>query len=164
MDDFDRIFSGIKDLCTEHNLSYFEALTVCALLYFAENSPDYTILETGLGGRFDATNIIENKTPVITTIAYDHAAYLGNTIFKIAWEKLAIVKKNSPVFVGANTGDVADLIRVKLRDKAIFIKPFSENERLPRPYDANLRLAEAVCSHLLKEDVLCEDPILPMGT
>lgn len=68
-----------------------------AMVYFKEKNPDYIILETGLGGRLDATNCIKPSMCVITEIGYDHMQYLGNTIKEIAAEKAGIIKPGVPV-------------------------------------------------------------------
>lgn len=82
-------------------LTEFEILTVSAFLYFCENNVDYVILEVGLGGRFDATNVVDSPlVSIITTLDYDHTAILGNDIEKIAFEKAGIIKENSRVVIG----------------------------------------------------------------
>lgn len=80
-------------------LTEFEILTVCAFLYFANNNVDIAILETGLGGRLDATNVVHPILSIITSIDMDHTERLGNTIEKIAYEKAGIIKKSSPVII-----------------------------------------------------------------
>ena len=78
----------------------FELLTALAFLYFKEKKCDFVILETGLGGRLDSTNIIEEPLAcVITALGYDHMSILGNNISQIAKEKAGIVKENAPVFL-----------------------------------------------------------------
>lgn len=78
------------------DLTEFEILTAVAYLYFAEKNVDFAIIETGLGGRFDATNICTNPLiSIITSISLDHTDRLGNTIEKIAYEKSGIIKDNS---------------------------------------------------------------------
>ena len=80
----------------------FELVTAIGLLYFAEVSPEFTVLEVGLGGRGDSTNIIEKPlVSIITQIALDHMDRLGDTEEKIAWEKAGIIKKGCPVVSGA---------------------------------------------------------------
>jgi dihydrofolate synthase/folylpolyglutamate synthase len=71
-----------------------------ALDYFFKKQCDYIVIETGLGGRLDATNIIEPKVSVITNIAFDHQAFLGDTLQQIATEKAGIIKANTPVVIG----------------------------------------------------------------
>jgi dihydrofolate synthase / folylpolyglutamate synthase len=77
-----------------HHPSFFEALTALAFVYFAEIKVDIAVLEVGLGGRLDATNIVEPLLSVITDIALDHQDYLGNTITEIAREKAGILRPN----------------------------------------------------------------------
>lgn len=84
------------------NLTEFEILTACAYLYFYENKTDIAVIETGLGGRYDATNTVENKLlSVITSISLDHTDRLGDTIDKIAYEKAGIITKSSNVVVSS---------------------------------------------------------------
>ena len=99
---------NIVEIAGKNNihLTEFEILTVVAFEYFAENNVDIVILETGLGGRLDSTNVIEkNICSVITNIHFDHTERLGSTIEKIAQEKAGIIKTNSPVVIsGKNLG------------------------------------------------------------
>ena len=86
-------FAGRK-----YHPSYFEFLFFMAVIWFKEKRPDVVILETGLGGRLDATNSIESPVlTIITEIGFDHTEYLGNTIEEIAFEKAGILKKNVPL-------------------------------------------------------------------
>lgn len=76
-------------------LTFFEVLALISFLYFAENKVDYAIIEVGIGGLLDATNIINAEACVITNIGFDHMNVLGNTLEEIAYNKLGIVKKNN---------------------------------------------------------------------
>jgi len=78
-------------------LTYFEFLTLMAFIHFAEQRVDIAVLEVGLGGRFDATNVATPLASVITRIGLDHEKYLGNTLEKIAFEKAGIIKEGVPV-------------------------------------------------------------------
>ncbi|MEO5500684.1 MAG: Mur ligase family protein, partial [Ginsengibacter sp.] len=80
--------------------SFFELTFVMALDYFAKEKVDIAIIETGLGGRLDSTNVITPLLSVITNIGWDHMDILGNTLKKIAKEKAGIIKKNIPVVIG----------------------------------------------------------------
>jgi dihydrofolate synthase/folylpolyglutamate synthase len=83
------------------NITYFEITTCAALLAFARTPADYTLLEVGLGGRLDATNVIETPAlTIITPVSMDHEAFLGNTIAAIAGEKAGIIKRGVPCIVG----------------------------------------------------------------
>lgn len=95
------------------SLTFFEMTTVLALLYFAESQVDLAVLEVGMGGRFDATNVVEPMACVITTIALDHQEYLGTTEEAIAFEKAGIIKPAVPVVIGrmgAEAGAVIERI------------------------------------------------------
>lgn len=94
-----RLASVIRERCSEE-LSFFEATTLIALLWYAEQNVDVAILETGLGGRLDATNICCPDLSIISSISLDHTQYLGNTIEAIAREKAGIVKQGVPVVIG----------------------------------------------------------------
>jgi len=74
--------------------SQFEALTALAFLYFKDMDVDVAVVEVGLGGRYDATNVLDSVISIITSISYDHMDILGNTIEKIAYEKAGIIKRN----------------------------------------------------------------------
>ncbi len=107
---FTEIFEKVKDKAVHakkmglSHPSFFEFLFLMAMIYFKEKNPDYIILETGLGGRLDATNCIKPDICVITEIGYDHMQYLGNTIREIAAEKAGIIKPGVPVvFVDKRT-------------------------------------------------------------
>jgi len=92
------LISKLKNICTELEIkpSYFEFITALALLYFYEKQIDICILEVGMGGRWDATNIVTPLISVITNISFDHMDYLGNTLNKIGQEKAEIIKNNIP--------------------------------------------------------------------
>ena len=79
--------------------SFFELTTAMAFLYFAQEKVDVAIIEVGLGGRLDCTNIIQPDMSVITNISFDHVQFLGDTLAKIASEKAGIIKKNTPVVI-----------------------------------------------------------------
>lgn len=80
--------------------SFFELTTAMALKYFAEQEVDYAVIEVGLGGRLDCTNIITPILSIITNISFDHTQFLGNTLAEIAGEKAGIIKPGVPVVIG----------------------------------------------------------------
>lgn len=101
------IADAMKDKPTE-----FELITALAFAYFADCACDVVVLEVGLGGRLDSTNVIENTVlSIITGIDFDHTALLGNTIEEIAFEKAGIIKQNRPVLFGGGEGEALDVIR-----------------------------------------------------
>ncbi len=99
--------------------SFFELSTALALLYFKEQQVDVAIIEVGLGGRLDCTNIIHPELSVITNISYDHTQFLGDTLEKIAGEKAGIIKSGVPAVIGETNGNkgVRDVFRQIDRDK-----------------------------------------------
>lgn len=95
--------------------SFFELTTALALLYFKEQKVDVAVIEVGLGGRLDCTNIISPDLSVITNISFDHTQFLGSTLPAIATEKAGIIKPNTPVVIGETNGheDVRDVFSRK---------------------------------------------------
>lgn len=89
----------IKNYKKETDLTYFEILTLLSFLYFKDKNTDYGIFETGIGGKLDATNIIESQFQVITSIEYEHTDILGTTLEKIFLEKAGIGKSQTPLLV-----------------------------------------------------------------
>lgn len=93
------------------NITYFEITTVAGLLAFARTPADYTLLEVGLGGRLDATNVIDKPAvSIITPISIDHEQFLGNTLTAIAGEKAGIIKRGVPVVVGPQQDEAMEVI------------------------------------------------------
>ncbi|NQY59839.1 folylpolyglutamate synthase/dihydrofolate synthase family protein [Cognatishimia sp.] len=107
----------VLDECYEKNggidITYFEITTCAALLAFARTPADYTLLEVGLGGRLDATNVITPELSIITPVSIDHEQFLGNTLAKIAGEKAGIIKRGVPVVVGPQQEEALDVIEAK---------------------------------------------------
>jgi dihydrofolate synthase/folylpolyglutamate synthase len=96
------IYKQLKDKSEETGATFFEITTVLAFEYFASQNIDIAILETGMGGRWDCTNVVKPIASGITYIGFDHQEYLGDTIEKIASEKAGIIKKGIPVFTYAD--------------------------------------------------------------
>ena len=91
---------------SEHKLSFFEMTVGLALHSFAKYKVDIAVVEVGLGGRLDSTNIISPEVSVITNIGLDHTQFLGNTLSEIAFEKAGIIKENIPVVIGEYQKDI----------------------------------------------------------
>jgi dihydrofolate synthase / folylpolyglutamate synthase len=98
-------------------LTYFEFLTACAFLHFAEQKIDVAVVEVGLGGLLDATNIVLPRACVITGISYDHCEFLGETLAQIAGEKAGIIKPGIPLISGCQARDARRVILRKARDE-----------------------------------------------
>lgn len=97
--------------------SFFEMTVALAFDYFAKEQVDIAVIETGLGGRLDSTNIITPLLSVITNIGWDHMNLLGDTLPKIAGEKAGIIKSNIPVIIGERQDEVADVFANKAREQ-----------------------------------------------
>jgi dihydrofolate synthase/folylpolyglutamate synthase len=97
--------------------TFFEVLTALSFLYFEERKADIAVLEVGMGGRFDATNVVRPLVSVITTISKDHERHLGSTLRKIAFEKAGIIKPGVPVVCGVRRGVALDEIRRRARER-----------------------------------------------
>lgn len=112
------------------SLTFFEYITVMAFIYFARQKIDVAVVEVGLGGRLDATNLVAPVVSVITTISKDHEAYLGADLFSIAREKGGIIKDRVPVVVGAMPERVADLFRDMAKERCSPYYFFGQNFRI----------------------------------
>ena len=108
--------------------SYFEFLFGMGMTAFAETDVEYIILETGLGGRLDATNAIDNPAlDIITSISLDHTAILGDTIEKIAGEKAGIIKPGVPVFFDGSSKKAAEVIKAKASELGVSCREVTKN-------------------------------------
>ena len=101
----------------ENHLSFFEMTVGMAFEYFAKKKVDIAVIETGLGGRLDSTNIITPELSVITNIGLDHTQMLGDTLEKIAFEKAGIIKENTPVVIGRNQPEIRPVFEKIAREK-----------------------------------------------
>lgn len=109
--------------------SFFELTTAMAFLYFAEQAVDIAVIEVGLGGRLDCTNIIQPDLSLITNISFDHVQFLGNTLAQIAGEKAGIIKPHTPIVIGETTPETKPVFL----DKALSVDApiiFAEEEHL----------------------------------
>lgn len=115
--------SILEPLLKKYSLySFFEILTFAAFLYFQKQQVDWAVIEVGLGGRFDATNVIFPEIAAITSIGLDHIPILGNTLEEIAWEKGGIIKPGIPVVAGPTAS------RFFLNSIAVSPQPFFDLE------------------------------------
>ncbi|MFM8472273.1 MAG: bifunctional folylpolyglutamate synthase/dihydrofolate synthase, partial [Candidatus Kapaibacterium sp.] len=108
-----RLFGRIEPFIAETEATFFEVTTVMAFLAFAEREVDVCVLETGMGGRFDATNVITPLVSIITSIDMDHQEYLGTTLEEICYQKAGIIKPGVPVVVGEQRESLRDVIRTE---------------------------------------------------
>ncbi|MEP6065078.1 MAG: folylpolyglutamate synthase/dihydrofolate synthase family protein [Paracoccaceae bacterium] len=122
----------ILDVCYEANggtpITYFEITTCAAILAFAQTPADFTLLEVGLGGRLDTTNIVDQpRLTVITPVSMDHEAFLGDTVAKIAGEKAGIIKRNVPCVVGPQEDDALDVIEAQAARNAAPVLAYGQH-------------------------------------
>jgi dihydrofolate synthase/folylpolyglutamate synthase len=123
-----------NDIFESINPSFFEATMAMAFQYFADNEVDIAVIEVGLGGRLDSTNIISPLLSVITNISYDHVGFLGDTLDKIAFEKAGIIKPNTPVVIGEALAET----------KAVFIQK-AQHENAPLHFAEDKHLISFKC-------------------
>ena len=108
----------IKKINNDNPITFFEITTAVAFYLFSKQKADFLILETGLGGRLDATNVVKNSLiNIITPIDIDHQEYLGKNIIKITNEKLGIFKKNSNIIIGKQKKIITSYIKEKIKKK-----------------------------------------------
>ena len=112
---FSEVQAAVEHLLAEGHLprlpSFFEFMTATAFLHFARVAVEFAVLEVGMGGRLDATNVTEPRVAVITNIGLDHVEYLGNSPAAIAAEKAGVIRPRRPVISGCEDPDAAEVIR-----------------------------------------------------
>ena len=146
------------ELIEELNLSFFELSFGMSLYYFFEQKVDYGVIEVGLGGRLDATNIINPLLSVITNISYDHTEILGNTLEKIAYEKAGIIKKNTKIIIGERDKKTQNIFIQKAEENfsdVIFASDYKtdfENSEIEYQ-NKNIRTAVQVSKNLNDQNI-----------
>ena len=151
----------------EEPLTFFELATAIAFLHFAEEKVSVAVIETGLGGRLDATNVITPLISVITTIGRDHTAHLGESIEEIAFEKAGIIKPGVPVTVGMILPEAMEVIREAASVKGAPLHPFNRTlvpDDIPLGLVGHHQIANAcvavATTHLLREVGAVREPPL----
>ncbi len=122
----------------ENQVTYFEFLTAVAFLYFQSQQVDIAVLEVGLGGRLDATNVCKPIVSVITNIAVDHTAYLGNSLTTIAREKAGIIKQNGVCITAAKQKNVLEVVKKVCLDRRSKLYCLGRDIRIKRQKDGFL--------------------------
>ena len=146
----------LKNLPGEIRPSFFEFTTIMAFEYFYQQKVDYAIIEVGLGGRLDSTNIIKPLVSAITNVQLDHQNILGDTIAQIAVEKAGIIKEKTPII----SGDENDLVKKIIKEKAeklhskfldaTLIKTDLRSDLLGNYQEKNIRVVLALVNELQK--------------
>jgi dihydrofolate synthase/folylpolyglutamate synthase len=112
-DRFDEVVGRVLMAAGDEPITYFEALTAAAIVWFAEEKVELAVLEVGLGGRLDATNAISGQLVLLTPIALDHTAILGDTVAQIALEKAGVLRPGSLVLSVRTEGPAAEVVRAE---------------------------------------------------
>ena len=147
-----------RNIIEELELTFFELSFGMSLSYYIEKNVDYAIIEVGLGGRLDATNIINPILSVITNISYDHTEILGNTLKKIAFEKAGIIKQNTKVIIGERDKDTENVfidIAQKNFSEIIFAsdeKSKFENSDIEY-FNKNIKTVVQICRNLNDKNI-----------
>ena len=112
-EDVVRYCEAVMNVLEENGLqiNFFEITTFVALLYFKEKNPDFIFLETGLGGRYDATNIVKSTIAAITNVSFDHVALLGNSLYEIADRKAGIIKNRQLCIYAQNLTELEEAVK-----------------------------------------------------
>ena len=121
-----KYYEVVKKILSELKLkiNFFEITTFVALLFFEEENLEFIILETGLGGRLDATNVVNSVISVITNVSFDHTAILGNTLKEIAFEKAGIIKNGEICIFSQNLAELENEINKKTKKSINVLKKY----------------------------------------
>lgn len=159
----------LKNIPEDIRPSFFEFTTIMAFEYFYQQQVDFAIIEVGLGGRLDSTNIIKPLVAAITNVQLDHQNILGDTIEEIAGEKAGIIKKNTPIISGDENETVKTIIREKATKENA---PFTDATLLHTDLTSdlkgnyqqkNLRVVLAIVEELRKQHIHITDQNLETG-
>ena len=122
-----------KSFLERHQLSFFEMTVGMAFSYFEKENVDIAVVEVGLGGRLDSTNIITPEVSVITNIGLDHTQFLGDTLQEIATEKAGIIKENVPAIIGETQDEIQSIFKEKAKivNADLFFADATEHQVFP---------------------------------
>lgn len=159
----------LKHLPSDILPSFFEFTTIMAFEYFHQQEVDFAIIEVGLGGRLDSTNIITPIISAITNIALDHQNILGNTLEEIAIEKAGIIKKNIPIISGDENEKVKQIISQKAKDlnapffDATTLKTDLKTDLKGNYQRKNIRVAVTICQTLQNFEIFLSEENIKNG-
>lgn len=151
--------------------SFFELTTALAFKYFADEHVDYAVIEVGLGGRLDCTNIITPCLSIITNISFDHTAFLGNTLSAIAREKAGIIKHGVPVVIGEYTDETLPVFSQVAEEKHAPITFAQDEDITSMPHcqlqgycqEHNVRTVLVAASILTEQGVITDTSCIDYG-
>ena len=155
-------FVMVESARGEQALTYFEFITLAALSVFKSMPLDLIVLEVGLGGRLDAVNCVEPDVSIITTVSYDHMAWLGDTLALIGYEKAGIMREGKPTIVGANMPDSVFEYGQKIQADVILLDQSQEIPVVLKLPENSVRLAMKATQllGLTQDDVLIKEAVL----
>ena len=122
-------YAYVKDIINKLEITptFFEVTTAMMFKYFSDKKVEYAIIEVGMGGKYDATNIIDSDVCVITNVSLDHTEFLGKTIYEIACEKAGIIKKDSKVVIGSSNLEFIEAIEEKTKNYINVIEKYKKS-------------------------------------
>ena len=166
-EDFTRIGQEVQQmertlLQTQDQLSYFEIICLMALLYFKEQAVDVVLLEVGIGGLLDTTNVVTGEIAVITSVGLDHQETLGGTIAEIAQQKAGIFKKGKKAVVGPLSDDVVAVCQERAGQLDVDLHAFQKDFGLEQDRFWNERVELVLPSLGLKGDYQRENAAVAM--
>ena len=145
-------------------LTYFEVLTVIAVLYFTKEHVDYAVLETGLGGRLDATNAFDSQLAVLTPISLDHTKILGSSLKQIAQEKAGIIKNSKQtVIIAPQPEDVMEILKNRCREfgiEPLMVHP-TRYQHLKTALKGQHQSINAACALTVIEHLIQQKAVIP---
>lgn len=159
--EFESIYNELLPVIEKHSLSFFESITVIAFVYFSKNKVEIAVLEVGMGGRLDATNVVIPSVSVITDIGFDHMKHLGNTISKIAAEKAGIIKKQVPVVIAKDNRGIKTIIKIAKKLKAPII--YSHSTKIPLSLNGTFQKRNAALAVTTLEELKVPEKFIEKG-
>ena len=125
-EDVVKYYEAVMDILEKNSLqiNFFEITTFMALLYFEAKNPDFIFLETGLGGRYDATNVVNSTIAVITNVSFDHVSLLGNSLEKIANRKAGIIKDGQLCIYAQNLAELENAVKKETDNSVNVLKKY----------------------------------------
>jgi len=125
-EDVVKYYEVVMDILEKNSLqiNFFEITTFMALLYFEEKNPDFIFLETGLGGKYDATNVVNSTIAVITNVSFDHVSLLGNSLDKIADRKAGIIKNRQLCIYAQNLPELENAVKKETDNSVNILKKY----------------------------------------
>ncbi len=162
------VMEEVRIAASQTDLTFMEAFTIGAFLAFAKTPADVVIIECGMGGRIDATNIIEKKlATLIMPISFDHTEYLGNSLERIALEKAMIMRPNTPLIVAAQPKKAREIIEILARDQNVETYFYDEDFAILRDEESgefDLKFENKILQNLPKPALLGDHQYINFAT